>query len=52
MLFLYVSKQTIRISKIRISQKLKGTIMRNLRYRIFLYEGEYIAKFHICISAA
>ena len=43
MLFLYVPKQIIRISKIRISHKVKGAIMRNLRYSIFLYEGEYIA---------
>ena len=34
-MFLYVCKQTFRISKVCISQKVKGVIMRNLRGTIF-----------------
>ena len=37
-LFFYVCKETLSISKVRISQKVKGVAMRNLS------ESEYIAR--------
>ena len=49
-MFLYVCKQTFRISKVRISQKVKGVIMRNLRGTIFYMKTNVLQDFHICIS--
>ena len=40
-----IYKQTIRISKIRISHKLKGAITRNQRYSIFLCEDNILQNF-------
>ena len=34
--FLYVCKQTFRMFKVRISEKVKGVIMRNLRCTFFI----------------
>ena len=34
--FLNVSKQTFHISHVRISQKVKGVLMQNLQYIIFV----------------
>ena len=44
-MFLYVCKEIFRISKVRISPKVKVVTMRNLRYTIFLFEDEYNARF-------
>ena len=40
-MFLYVCKQTFRKSKVRISQKVKGVIMRNLCKTIFIWRRMY-----------
>ena len=42
--FLYVCKQTFHISPVRVSQKVNGVIMRNLRH-IILCEDEGIGRF-------
>ena len=44
LLFLYICKQALWIFKVRISKRVKGLIMRNLR-GTFLYEGRCIAGF-------
>ena len=36
-MFLYVCKQTLHISKVRISQRVKGVIMRNLCDTLFIW---------------
>ena len=38
------------ISKVRISQKVKGVTMRNLRDNIFHMKANVLQNFHICIS--
>ena len=42
--------QTFRISKVRISQKVEGVIMCNLRGTIFYMKPNVLQGFHICIS--
>ena len=49
-MFLYVCKQTFHISKVRISQKGKGVMMRNLRGTVFYMKTNELQDFHICIS--
>ena len=49
-MFLYVWKQTFRTSKMRISQKGKGVIMRNLHDTNFYMKINVLQYFHICIS--
>ena len=49
-MFLYVRKQICRLSKVRISQKVKGVIMRNLGDTIFHMKTNISWDFHICIS--
>ena len=49
-LFLYICQQKFRISKVRISQKTKGVITRNLRDTIFSMKTNVLQDFHICIS--
>ena len=48
---MYVCKQTFHVSRVLISQKAKGVIMRNLRYIIFYVKTKILTDFHICISA-
>ena len=50
LLFLYVYKQIFRISKVHISQKVKGVIMCNLCDTIFYMKMKILQDFHICIS--
>ena len=47
---MHVCKQTIRISKVRLSQKVKGVIMHTLRGTIFCMKTNVLQNFHICIS--
>ena len=47
---MYVYKQIFRIFKVRLSQKVKGAIMRNLRDTIFYMKSNVLQDFHICIS--
>ena len=47
---MYVCKQTFQISRVRISQKAKGVIMRNLRNVVFYVKTKILTDFHICIS--
>ena len=47
---MYVYKQIFRISKVRLSQKVKGVIMCNLRDTIFCMNTDVLQDFHICIS--
>ena len=42
--------QIFRISKERISQKVKGVILRNLCDTIFCMRTNVLQDFHICIS--
>ena len=49
-MFLYVCKQTFLISKVFISQRVKGVIMRNLRVTVFYMKTNVLQSFHICIS--
>ena len=44
-------KQKFRMSKVCISQKVKGLIMRNLRGTIFCMKKYVLKDFYICISA-
>ena len=46
----YVYKQIFGISEVRIFQKVKAVIMRNLRDTIFYMETNALQHFHICIS--
>ena len=46
---MYVCKQTFLISKVYISQKVKGVIMRNLRGTIFCMRTNVLQDFYICI---
>ena len=46
---MYVCKQTFRIFKVRISQKVKCAIMRNLRGAIFCMKTNVLQDFYICI---
>ena len=46
-MFLHVCKQTFRISKVHISQKVKGVTMRNLRGTIFHMKTNVLQDFHI-----
>ena len=48
-MFLYVCKQTFCKSKVRMSQKVKGVIMRNLRDTVFYMKTNVLQYFHICI---
>ena len=43
-MFLYICKQALRIFKLRMSKKVEGVKMRNLRVT-FLYEDKRIARF-------
>ena len=43
-MFLYICKQALRIFKLRMSKKVEGVKMRNLR-GTFLYEDKRIARF-------
>ena len=47
---LYMCKQTFRITKVRMSQKAEGVIMRNLHDTIFQMKTNVLQDFHICIS--
>ena len=49
-MFLYVSKQIFRKSKVQISQKVKGVIMCNQRDIIFYMKTNVLQDFYICIS--
>ena len=61
-MLLHACKQTFRIIKVRISQKVKGAIMQNLSCNIFNSEAvvrrcsvekvflEILQNFHACIS--
>ena len=46
---MYVRKQTFLISKVYISQKVKGVIMRNLRGTIFCMRTNVLQDCYICI---
>ena len=51
-MFLHVCKRTFRISKVRISLRVKGVIMQNLRVTVFFFmKTNLLQNFHICISA-
>ena len=50
LLFLYICKQTFRMSRVRISQGMKGITMRNLRDSGFYVKTNILQKIHICIS--
>ena len=43
-MFLYVCKQTFHISKVRIFQKVKGVIIRNLRDTVFYRKNNVLKK--------
>ena len=49
-MFLYVCKRAFRISKVWISQRVKGVIMRNLCVTVFYIKTNVLQNFHICIS--
>ena len=51
-MFLYVCKQTFRVSKVRISQTVKGVIMQNLCDIVFYMNVNVLQNFHICISVS
>ena len=44
------AKQTFHASRIRISQKVKADIMRNLWHVIFCVKMKILTDFHTCIS--
>ena len=46
---MFVNK-TFRISKVRISEKVKGVMMRNRRGTTFYMKTNVLQDFHICIS--
>ena len=48
--FCMFCKQTFRIFKVRISKKVEGVIMRNLRVTFFYMKANVLQDFHICIS--
>ena len=53
LLFLYICKQTFRMSRVRISQGMKGITMRNLRDSGFYVKTNILnilQKIHICLS--
>ena len=49
-MFLYVCKQTFHISKVCISQRVKGVIMRNLCDTVFYIKTNVLQNFCFCIS--
>ena len=51
-MFLYVCKHTFHIIKVRISEKLKVVVMRNLSGAIFYMKTDILQNFHICISVS
>ena len=49
-MFVKVCKQTIRISHVRISQKIKSALMWNLQYIIFIWRRRYWQIFAYCVN--
>ena len=48
-MYLYLCKQTFHIAPVRVTQKAKGVIMRNLRDIILYVKTKILIDFHICI---
>ena len=46
---MFVNK-TFRITRVQISQKMEGVIMRNLEHCVFYVKKDISTDFHICIS--